>query len=68
MRLLPLIGLITLLVGCAPLKPWERGRLGHECMRSPVDELSAGSYAHVEAVREGSGGGAGEGGGGCGCN
>lgn len=55
-------------ISCAPVNPWERGRLAHGCMQISVDPLESSHYRHVEAVREGSAGGAGESGGGCGCN
>lgn len=63
-----LIMLMLTCAGCTPVRPWERGRLAHDCMKVPVDALEKGHYGHVEAVREGSAGGVGEGGGGCGCN
>lgn len=54
--------------GCAPIQPWERDRLAHDCMQMPVDPSEAAFDGHVQLVREGSQGGASEGGGGCGCN
>ncbi len=56
------------LQACAPVKPWERGRLAHDCMQIPVDPQQDAFYGHFESVREGSSGGIGRGGGGCGCN
>lgn len=56
------------LSACQGVKPWERGRLAHPCMQSPVDTVEHAYHGHVESVREGSTGGAAAAGGGCGCN
>lgn len=67
-RLRVLVLAALLCSSCAPVKPWERGRLAHDCMQLPVDEVDAAYVGHVASVREGSGGGLARGGGGCGCN
>lgn len=56
------------IAACAGAKPWERGRLAHDCMQVPVDAVEAAYRGHVEVVREASSGGTTAGGGGCGCN
>lgn len=65
-----LVGMLIIcgLGGCQTVEPWERGRLAHDCMQTPVDEVEAAYRGHLEIVREGSTGGTTSGGGGCGCN
>ncbi len=65
-----LVALITLLasVGCASVKPWERGYLGRTDMAWNPDPLETTRKEHVQFSKEASLGGGGIGGGGCGCN
>lgn len=56
------------LVGCAPLKAWERGRLQEAAMRDPPDDLEAACDTHVHRTREAMSGAAAGGGVSCGCN
>lgn len=60
--------LTSLLFGCAPLKPWERGRLQEAAMRDPADDLEAACDTHVHRTREAMSGAAAGGGVSCGCN
>ena len=53
-------------LGCARLKPFERGRLAHPTMLL-TDTARAGA-AHVYAIQEGAVGGGSGAEGGCGCN
>jgi hypothetical protein len=53
-------------VGCADLKPYERGRLAHPTML--LGDLARPGAAHVYAIREGAVGGGAGAEGGCGCN
>lgn len=54
------------LVGCARVRPWERGKLAHPTMVNPG--VPGAAEEHVYAVQEGAvGGGAGVESG-CGCN
>jgi hypothetical protein len=65
-----LIGLLTsllLLVGCTPVKPWQKGNLSKPHMLVEPDPLEARFYRHINDSREGSSGGYSVGGGGCGC-
>lgn len=55
-------------VGCARVKPYERGRLAKSDMRWDGDAELLGGQHHATDYREGSNGGYGGGGGGCGCN
>jgi len=62
--------LAALTMGCAEVRPWERGVLAHPSMdpeskhRACADEF----LRHTFDVRELATGGAGQAGGGCGCN
>ena len=54
--------------GCAPVRPWERGRLAKpKMMLDPTPDATL-LEQHVFEYREGSAGGFGTVGGGCGCN
>lgn len=53
-------------LGCAQLKPYERGKLAHPTMLL-TDTARAGA-AHVYAIEEGAVGGGSGAEGGCGCN
>ncbi len=59
--------LLGSLGGCAIVKPWQRGRLGHPGMQLD-GRLGDTMRPHVLSIREGSVGGEGVAGGGCGCN
>ena len=65
--LLPLAG-VLLIAGCAPVQPWERGRLAQPQMALDRDALLAAMNEHVYSSKEAASGGAGPAGGGCGCN
>ncbi|HEV8324175.1 MAG TPA: DUF4266 domain-containing protein [Myxococcota bacterium] len=54
-------------VGCAPLRPWERGLLAHRCMDPRARPEARRARLHLLTAREASRGGEGESGGGCGC-
>jgi hypothetical protein len=56
------------LVGCANVKPWQRGTLADYTMRPDRDPLNDLFSEHVYFTREAASGGRGVGGGGCGCN
>lgn len=63
------MGVLALsVVGCARVKPYERGRLAKSDMRWDGDPELLGGQHHATDYREGSNGGYGGGGGGCGCN
>jgi len=55
-------------VGCANVKPWQRGTLADYTMRGDRDPLAGAMIDHVYFSREAASGGQGVGGGGCGCN
>lgn len=65
---LVVLAVVLLGASCQTVEPWERGRLAHDCMQTPVDDAEAGYRTHLEVVRTGSTGGVTSGGGGCGCN
>jgi len=53
-------------IGCARLKPYQRGRLAHPTML--LGETAGPGEAHVYAIQEGAVGGGSAVEGGCGCN
>lgn len=59
---------LGLLGGCAPVQPWEKGKLAKPEMTFGGNPLEARYDEHVYTSREAASGGAGVGGGGCGCN
>lgn len=64
-----LLIIVTLsLVGCAQVKPWERGNLARPEMSLEPDPMGAGLDHHIYSSKEAASGGYGVGGGGCGCN
>lgn len=70
-RVLAGAGLVLAVVattGCQTVKPWQRGTLSDEIMRSDRDPLRVAFAEHVWFSREAASGGRGVGGGGCGCN
>ena len=67
-RAVYLIGLLTLLGGCATTQPWEREQLSRPAMDPDGDGDREDLRRHVLTTREGASGSMGGGGGGCGCN
>jgi hypothetical protein len=63
-----LAGTVFAGVGCANVKPWQRGTLADYTMRSDRDPLTDTLNEHLWFSREAASGGKGVGGGGCGCN
>jgi hypothetical protein len=53
---------------CAPVQPWERGRLAQPQMALEADALMASMDDHTYTSKEAASGGIGPAGGGCGCN
>jgi Domain of unknown function (DUF4266) len=53
-------------IGCARLKPYQRGRLAHPTML--LGETAGPGESHVYAIQEGAVGGGSAVEGGCGCN
>lgn len=53
---------------CAPVQPWERGRLAQPRMALDDDPLLNAMNEHVYSAKEAAAGGVGPAGGGCGCN
>ena len=58
----------AVVVGCAPVKPWEKGDLARKVMAFEPDPLSSSFRRHVYQSKEGSSGGYGAAVGSCGCN
>jgi len=52
--------------GCAPVAPYERGKLAHPTMAA--GDLAGFGESHLRAITEGATGGNGGTGSGCGCN
>jgi hypothetical protein len=65
---LPLAILCSMLAACAPVQPWERGRLARPQMALQGDALGDSMDQHVYTSKEAASGGIGPAGGGCGCN
>jgi len=65
-RLAMLLGAATSVHGCAPVAPYERGRLAHPTMQ--LEDMANPAEAHVNAVHEGATGGSIGASSGCGCN
>jgi len=63
-----LLALLAACAGCAPVKPYQRGRLAKRKMQLQRDAQASEMEQHVYESREGSVGGYGSTGGGCGCN
>lgn len=59
---------LALLAGCAPVQPWERGRLAQPHMALDPDALASAMDDHTYTSKEAASGGVGPAGGGCGCN
>ncbi len=53
---------------CAPVQPWELGRLAQPQMALEADALMASMDDHTYTSKEAASGGIGPAGGGCGCN
>lgn len=53
---------------CAPVQPWERGRLAQPQMALEANALLSVMDQHVYTSKEAASGGVGPSGGGCGCN
>jgi hypothetical protein len=53
---------------CAPVQPWERGRLAQPQMALESDTLLTSMDDHTYTSKEAASGGIGPAGGGCGCN
>jgi len=60
--------LCSVLAACAPVQPWERGRLAQPQMALEGDALLSAMDQHVYTSKEAASGGIGPAGGGCGCN
>lgn len=67
-RHLAALALALMMAACAPVQPWERGRLAQPHMALQPDSLLAAMDEHVYSSKEAASGGAGAAGGGCGCN
>lgn len=65
---LALLFVLTVGVGCATVKPYEREYLSRPSMDRENERTEAMFYSHVLDAREGATGGLGTAGGGCGCN
>jgi len=63
---LALLSIVVVLLACAGVKPYERGRLAHPSMSG--DRLCGPSESHMQAVHEGATGGSMGAESGCGCN
>lgn len=65
---LAILLLLGLLQACAPVQPWERGRLAEQRMSLDGDALLQAMDEHVYSSKEAASGGIEAAGGGCGCN
>ncbi|HET6564861.1 MAG TPA: DUF4266 domain-containing protein [Xanthomonadales bacterium] len=62
------LAMLSLLPACAPVQPWERGRLAEQRMALDGDALLQAMDEHVYSSKEAASGGIEAAGGGCGCN
>ncbi len=67
------ISLALLFVSCSiealdTVKPWERGELASDLLKSDLNTLEEKDWDHIYFSKEGTSGGYVSGGGGCGCN
>lgn len=60
--------LITMMAGCAEVKPWQRNVLAQPDMQLTPDKMQDYLDDHIYFSKEAATGGKGVGGGGCGCN
>jgi hypothetical protein len=60
------IALLSFAAGCAPVAPYERGKLAHPTMTA--GDMAGFGESHLRAISEGATGGNGGTGSGCGCN
>lgn len=65
---LPLVVAALAVTACAPVQPWEKGRLAQPGMALDRDPLLTAMDDHVYSSKEAASGGVGPAGGGCGCN
>ncbi len=63
-----MFGLLATLAACAPIQPYQRGRLARPDMQLDGNADLLAGQEHATDYREGSAGGFGGSGGGCGCN
>ena len=66
-RILLLLGAVSLLYGCATVKPWEKERLSDPIMIIDENPINVGIKEHFLDYREGAEGATGAESGGCGC-
>jgi hypothetical protein len=59
-------GAAAAITGCAPVQPYERGKLAHPTMTA--GDMAGFGEGHLRAISEGATGGNGGTGSGCGCN
>jgi hypothetical protein len=62
------VSLGAMTVGCAEVKPWEKGVLAKPEMTFEGDVLDTKFSEHIYSSKEAASGSSGVGGGGCGCN
>lgn len=60
------IAVLSAAAGCAPVQPYERGKLAHPTMTA--GDMAGFGESHLRAISEGATGGNGGTGSGCGCN
>ncbi len=68
MRWISLIALAICLGACAPVQPWQKGKLANANMAFDPDKLDARTKEHIYSSKEAASGGSGVSAGGCGCN
>lgn len=63
-----LVPFLSMVGGCATVKPWQRGALADPIMQPDRNPIATLQLEHVYFSREAASGGTTVGGGGCGCN
>jgi hypothetical protein len=66
--LFALLAVCAAISACAPVQPWERGRLAQTQMALEPDVLLEAMNQHTYTSKEAASGRVGPSGGGCGCN
>lgn len=67
-KILLVIAMTVLSVGCVTVEPWEKQQLAREDMALNHEKLDLSLDDHIYFSKEGSSGGRAFAGGGCGCN
>ncbi|MDX1810370.1 MAG: DUF4266 domain-containing protein [Gammaproteobacteria bacterium] len=68
LKMILALAMVSMVVACAEVKPWERDLLADKYMALVPSALDNSLDNHIYFSKEAASGGQGVGGGGCGCN